>query len=90
MSEYGWKIPQWTVMNIAGLWIWFGIVSQGFEYACSSKYGRAWNKASLWIFKAHRVLTLHKKWSFPMRISPVNVTKSAENCGFGHIYWRNP
>ena len=33
---------------------------------------------------------LHKKWSFPLRIYPVNVTKSAGNCGFGHIYWRNP
>ena len=33
---------------------------------------------------------LHKKWSFPLRISSVNVTKSAANCGFGHIYWRNP
>ena len=32
---------------------------------------------------------LHKKWSFPLRISSVNVTKSAENCGFGHMYWRN-
>ena len=83
MSEYGWKIPQWTVMNIAGLWIWFGIVSRGFEYACSSKYGRAWNKASLWIFKAHRVLTLTKN-------EVLNVTKSAVFCGFGHIYWRNP
>ena len=27
--------------------------------------------------------TLHKRWSFPLRIS-------SENCGFGHIYWRNP
>ena len=35
-------------------------------------------------------MTLHKKWSFPFGISPVNVTKSAGNCGFGHIYWRNP
>ena len=34
--------------------------------------------------------TLHKKWSFPLRISSLNVTKSAGNCGFGHIYWRNP
>ena len=34
--------------------------------------------------------TLHKKSSFPLRISPVNVTKSAVNCGFGQIYWRNP
>ena len=34
--------------------------------------------------------TLHKKWSFPSRVSSVNVTKSAGNCEFGHIYWRNP
>ena len=33
---------------------------------------------------------LHKKSSFTWRISSVNVTKSAGNCGFGHIYWRNP
>ena len=33
---------------------------------------------------------LHKKWSFQLRISSVNVTKSAGNCGFGHIYWRIP
>ena len=30
--------------------------------------------------------TLHKKWSFPLRISSVNVSKSAVSCGFGHIY----
>ena len=29
------------------------------------------------------------KWSFPLRISSVNVTKSTGNCGFGHIYRRN-
>ena len=34
--------------------------------------------------------TLHKKWSFPLRISSVNVTKYAENSEFGHIHWRNP
>ena len=33
--------------------------------------------------------TLHKKWSFPLSISSVNVTKSAGNWGFGHIHWRN-
>ena len=33
--------------------------------------------------------SLHKKWSFPLRISSVNVAKSAGNSGFGHIYWRN-
>ena len=36
------------------------------------------------------VSSLQKKWSFPLRISSVNVTKSVGNCGFGHIYWRNP
>ena len=34
--------------------------------------------------------TLHKKWGFPLRIFSVYVTKSAGNCGFGHIYWRKP
>ena len=34
--------------------------------------------------------TLHKNWNFPLRISPVNVTKSAVSCEFGDIYWRNP
>ena len=27
------------------------------------------------------ILLLHKKWSFPLRICSVNVTKYAENCG---------
>ena len=31
-------------------------------------------------------LFLHKKSSFPLRISSVNVTKSARNYVFGHIY----
>ena len=35
-------------------------------------------------------IALHKKWSFPLKISSVNVTKSPENRGFGHIYWRHP
>ena len=30
--------------------------------------------------------SLHEKWSFPLRISSVNVTKSAGFCGFSHIY----
>ena len=34
--------------------------------------------------------SLHKKSSFPLRISSVNVTKSAVSWGSGHIYWRNP
>ena len=33
-------------------------------------------------------LSLHKKRSFSLRISPVNVTQSAGHCEFGHIYRR--
>ena len=36
----------------------------------------------------HKGITLHKKWSFQLRISSINVTKSVVSCGFGHIYWR--
>ena len=45
-----------------------------------------WWKLSF-LFKIFSGLWLHKKWSFPLKISSVNVTKSR---GFGHIYWRNP
>ena len=31
-------------------------------------------------------LSLHKKQSFPLRISSVNLTKSPVFCEFGHIY----
>ena len=34
--------------------------------------------------KINLLLKLYKIWSFPLRISSINVTKSAENCGFGH------
>ena len=30
------------------------------------------------------------KWTFPIMISSVNVTKLAVSCGSGHIYWKNP
>ena len=42
------------------------------------------------MFLMHDKLTMHKKWNFLLKISSVNVTKSAGKCGFGHIYWRNP
>ena len=41
-------------------------------------------------FGKSSVCSLHKKWNFPLKNSPVNVTKSAVSCGFDHIYWRNP
>ena len=45
------------------------------EYGCSQHLGQVTVKKSQ-----------HKKWSFLLTISSVNETKSAENCGFGHIY----
>ena len=33
---------------------------------------------------------LHKKWSFPLKISSVNVTNSAENCGFWSHLLKKP
>ena len=42
----------------------------------------------------YKQFSLHKKWSFLLRISSVNVTdffsKSTFIWGFGHNYWRNP
>ena len=42
------------------------------------------------LVESEQQLSLHKKWSFPLRISSVNVTKSSDSCGSGHIYLRNP
>ena len=41
-------------------------------------------------FHCIKNITLHKKWSFPSKISSANVTTSAVSYGFSHIYWRNP
>ena len=50
----------------------------------------SWNYRHISIVIWLKYISLHKKWSFPLRISSVNLTKSAVSCGFGHIYWRNP
>ena len=34
--------------------------------------------------------TAQKKYSFPLRMYPVNATKAAVSCGFCPIYWRSP
>ena len=39
-----------------------------------------------WLNEHSEEAPLHKKWSFPWRISSVNVTEFAVSCGFGHIY----
>ena len=48
------------------------------------KRRRKWYPARVNIKILHP--TLHKKWSFPLGISSVNVTNLI---WFGHIYWRN-
>ena len=48
------------------------------------------NIGDLTILYFYNNLSLQKKWSFPLRTSAVNVTKSPVSCGFGHIFWRNP
>ena len=54
-----------------------------------------WNKANHFAFLHFYHFLLkgaarQKKWSFQLRISSVNVTKYTGNCGFGHIYWKDP
>ena len=44
----------------------------------------------LGVISFYKMYWLQKNLSFPLRISSVNVTKTAGNCGFGHIYWKNP
>ena len=40
-------------------------------------------------FTKNPLILLQEKWSSLLRISSVNVTKSAVSCGFSYIYWRN-
>ena len=47
-------------------------------------YAHKWRES-----KSYDELTLHKRLSFSLRISPVNVTKSTVSCGFVNTYWRN-
>ena len=45
--------------------------------------------AVTWIFSNKKSKFRFLKKKFSIRISSINVTKSAANCGFGHINWRN-
>ena len=74
--------------------IFYGL-QQGFVFGDFTKVSQPFNAnydlLLLWSFFCLLAKwTLHKKWSFPLKIFSVNVAKSAVPCGFGHIYWRNP
>ena len=54
----------------------FLIFSSNIKICCSVRFSH-WQPA------------LHKKWTFPLRTSLVNVTKFAISWRSGHIQWRN-
>ena len=47
MLDYGWIMPEQTVLIMVGFWISLGKVSEGFEYVSGSKLGRAWEKGKV-------------------------------------------
>ena len=51
---------------------------------------RLTDQAGSFLNRSTKQCTLPKKWSFPVRISSINVTESQGNCKFGHIYWGRP
>ena len=57
-------------------------------YALLSSFVSIWQPVCLIV--SQQAFTLHKKWSFPLSISSVNVTKSVVFCRLRHINWRNP
>ena len=59
----------------------FGMFSVGIEMEHWTKMGWRISKSGKTQCQKN-----HTAW----RISSVNVTKSARNCGFDHVYWRNP
>ena len=70
--------------------IWYKIQLLAILLGTQKQHFAVWKKAALPKLDTNKKqVLLHKKWIFPLRISSVNVTKSAGNCGFGHIYWRN-
>ena len=61
------------------------LVSRGFKISLLS-YSLL-NRRYTEISCLFAMITLHKKWCFPLRISAVNVTKSAVSCRVNFYYW---
>ena len=79
-SSEGYQLLEWAFML---LWIKYRLITSNWKEV---ELNMNLHTSSIYLEKK----PLHKKWSFPLRISPVNVTKFVVSCGFGHIYWRNP
>ena len=94
------RIAFWIAIMKEILLIYLNLQSQGKEivlsYTRGTRFRFTWNHFSCFTekkllrrslkFDSLPNISLYKKWSFPLSISSVNVTKSAGNCGFGHIY----
>ena len=63
----------------------FKIFQDFFKKSCKNVF-KTYSKRFQYILKTWNE---DKKWSFPLRIFSVNVTKFTVFRGFGHIYWRN-
>ena len=85
MSCKNCKISKFSICNIQQL---YGILDRFFLFSSLSIHYDSF--PNFLDAEYLSTVTLHKKWSFLLRISSVNVTKSTGKCEFGHIYWRNP
>ena len=93
-------LEAWLILIQNNMYCWWIDTKKSREYKLYNNIGefQQWNEEGhfgymYWNCSINNwsgCFSLHKKWSFALRISSVNVPKSARNCGFGHIYWRNP
>ena len=81
------SLPVWNPNHFLNLYFWSAVKLDVYFNFIQVK---CHEMNCIWVLHQNIVIKLHKKWSFPLRISSVNVTKSSGNCGFGHICWRNP
>ena len=73
-----------TALVFVGVWIDFAVCQ-----TAAVALGVWADTAGLGAISMLEQKSLHKNWSFQLRISSVNVTKSVGNYGFGFVYWRN-
>ena len=91
------SLAEWLSVLLRTKWLWVRILLKSLKknnlvYLFFQVFSKLVRKTFAFsnMENRQRSKTLHKKWNFPLRISSVNLTKSAENCGFGDIYWTNP
>ena len=89
--KYTWKRPHQTrIFPYSGIFYVANLDQKKFAFGHFSRIEISSSVIFLLDYATTIGSFVHKKWSFPLRISSVNVTKSALSCGYGHIYWRKP